>query len=81
MVFGLLQRSGGVSEEWACDRRRRQRSEQYFTSSQQASHFFRQVNGRWQTGHSLVGKSDLERERAIISSHQLDPADQFQGFR
>lgn len=74
MVFGLFQCSGDGSEGWACDRRRRQRSEQYFTSSQQASHFFRQVNGRWQTGHSFVGKSDLERARAIISSYQLDPA-------
>jgi len=37
----------------------RQRSEQYLTSSQTFSHFFRQVNGRWQTGQSLVGRSDF----------------------
>jgi predicted RNase H-like HicB family nuclease len=35
---------------------RRQASEQYFTSSQQRSHFFRQVKGRWQTGQSLLGR-------------------------
>jgi hypothetical protein len=47
------------------DRLRRQRSEQYFTSSQQSAHFLRQVKGRWQTGQTLVGKSDLERARGI----------------
>ncbi len=47
--------------------RRRQRSEQYFTSSQQSAHFLRQVKGRPQTGHNLVGKSDLERWRAMLS--------------
>jgi len=49
---------------WA--RRRRHRSEQYFTSSQQSSHFLRQLNGRWHTGHTLVGRSNLERERPIV---------------
>ena len=34
-------------------------SEQYFTSSQHRSHFFRQVKGRWQTGQSLVGRGPL----------------------
>lgn len=42
-------------------RRRRQRSEQYFTSSQQSAHFLRQVKGRWHTGQVLVGKSALAR--------------------
>ncbi|EKD09106.1 hypothetical protein SPLC1_S205070 [Arthrospira platensis C1] len=31
-------------------RRRRQRSEQYLTSSQQFAHFLRQTKGRSQTG-------------------------------
>ncbi|MDX2099504.1 MAG: hypothetical protein SFW36_17125 [Leptolyngbyaceae cyanobacterium bins.59] len=35
------------------------------TSSQQYSHFLRQVKGRWQTGQTLVGKSDFDRVRAI----------------
>nr|WP_246559598.1 hypothetical protein [Leptothoe kymatousa] len=47
-------------------RRFRHRSEQYFTSSQQSAHFFRQVNGRWQTAHGLVGRSDLRRWRAMV---------------
>jgi len=42
------------------DRRRRHRSEQYFTSSQQSAHFLRQVKGRSQTGQILVGRSDFE---------------------
>ncbi|MDX2216736.1 MAG: hypothetical protein SFY66_25955 [Oculatellaceae cyanobacterium bins.114] len=50
---------------FAVERRRRHRSEQYFTSSQQSSHFLRQLKGRWHTRHTLVGKSDLERARAI----------------
>ena len=33
--------------------------EQYFTSSQTLRHFFRQLNGRWQTGQTLVGRSDF----------------------
>ena len=37
----------------------RQRSEQYFTSLHTRSHFFRQVNGRKQTGHCFVGRSAL----------------------
>jgi hypothetical protein len=41
--------------------RRRQRSEQYRTSSQQPSHFLRQVNGKLHTGQILVGRSDLAR--------------------
>ncbi len=36
-----------------------QRLLQYFTSSQQRSHFLRQVKGRWQTGQILVGRSDF----------------------
>jgi len=42
-------------------RSRRQRSEQYFTSSQHLAHFLRQVKGRLQTGQILVGKSDFNR--------------------
>lgn len=33
--------------------------EQYFTRSQSRSHFFRQVKGRWQTAHGLVGRCRL----------------------
>jgi len=36
---------------------RRQRSEQYRTWSQQSRHFFRQANGRLQTGQIFVGSS------------------------
>ena len=49
----------------ALERRRRHLSEQYFTSSQQSAHFLRQVKGREQTGQILVGRSDLERWRAM----------------
>jgi hypothetical protein len=38
---------------------RRHPSEQYFTSSQHRSHFFRHVKGRWQTGQSFVGREPL----------------------
>lgn len=48
------------------DLRRRQRSEQNFTSSQHFAHFFRQVNGSPQTEQILVGRSDLERTLAIL---------------
>ena len=41
------------------ERVRRQRSLQYFTSSQQRSHFLRQANGRPQTGQTLEGRSDF----------------------
>ena len=34
----------------------RQRSEQNFTPSQSRSHFLRQVNGRPQQAHSLLGR-------------------------
>tara|TARA_R110001583_G_scaffold184037_2_gene343044 strand:+ start:27729 stop:27905 length:177 start_codon:yes stop_codon:yes gene_type:complete len=36
-----------------------QRTEQYLTSSQQRTHFFRQVKGRLQHAQILVGKSDF----------------------
>ncbi len=36
------------------------RSEQYFTSSQTFSHFFRQENGLWQTMQILLGRLDFE---------------------
>jgi hypothetical protein len=36
-----------------------QRFEQYFTSSQTFSHFFRHEKGLSQTGQSLLGRSDL----------------------
>ena len=42
---------------------RRQASEQYFTSSQTFSHFFRQVKGRPQCWHILLGRSALCRIR------------------
>jgi hypothetical protein len=48
--------SGGFS---ACDRRFRQRSEQYFTSSQQSFHFLRHSNGRWQTRQVFWGRFDF----------------------
>lgn len=51
----------------AWDFRLRQRSEQYFTSSQQSAHFLRQLKGSPQTGQILVGRSDLERWRAMLS--------------
>jgi hypothetical protein len=37
------------------------RSEQYFTSPQQRSHFLRQENGRWQTTQILSGGKWLRR--------------------
>jgi hypothetical protein len=37
----------------------RQRSLQYFTSSQMLCHFFLQVKGRLQTGQILVGRFDF----------------------
>lgn len=46
-------------DESTCWRERLQRSEQYFTSSQHCCHFLRQVNGRWQTTHTLAGKLDF----------------------
>ena len=48
------------------DLRRRHLSEQYFTSSQQSAHFFRQVKGRLQIGQVFVGKSDLDLARPMI---------------
>jgi hypothetical protein len=36
--------------------RLRHASEQYFTRSQFIAHFFRQVNGRLQAGHTFVGR-------------------------
>ena len=54
---------GGDSN--ALERRRRQRSEQYFTASQQSAHFLRQVNDRPQTGQTLLGKSALRRWRGM----------------
>jgi len=39
----------------------RQRSEQYLTCSQSRSHFFRQLKGRAQQAHILVGSSDFLR--------------------
>lgn len=51
----------------ALERRRRQRSEQYFTSSQQSAHFLRHVKARSQTGHILLGKLDLVRALPMLS--------------
>ena len=53
------------SQSFPFERRLRQRSEQYFTSSQQSAHFLRQLKGRPHTGQILVGRSDLERWRAM----------------
>jgi hypothetical protein len=44
----------------------RQRSLQYFTSSQTRSHFFRQANGRPQTGQVLVGRLDFLMPRITL---------------
>ena len=55
-----------MSESWEVERRRRQRSEQYLTSSQQSAHFLRQVKGRPQTGQTFFGKSDFDRWRAML---------------
>jgi hypothetical protein len=43
--------------EFALSRAPRQRSEQYFTSSQARSHFLRHVNERRQVRQTLVGRS------------------------
>ena len=71
----------GHREIWlysfASERRRRHRSEQYFTSSQFFSHFLRQVKGSPQTGQTLVGKSDLERARPI-TERMLNQVELFQ---
>ena len=40
-------------------RERLHRTEQYVTSGQARCHFFRQLKGRWQTGHNLLGNSDF----------------------
>ena len=50
-----------LTDDLLFERRRRQRSEQYFTLSQQSAHFLRQVKGRSHTGQVFVGRSDLER--------------------
>ena len=66
---GVIIQEGRISicpYSFASERRRRHRSEQYFTSSQFFSHFLRQVKGNPQTGHTFVGKSDLERARPMI---------------
>ena len=46
---------------------RRQASEQYFTSSQQRSHFFRQVKGRWQTGQIFSGSGFFREGTGSVS--------------
>ena len=48
---------GGAQSRVGLTRSVRQRSEQYFTSSQTFSHFLRQVKGRPQTTHVFCGKS------------------------
>ena len=48
------------------DLRRRQRSEQYLTSSQHFSHFLRHVKGRSHTGQILTGRSDFLRCFAML---------------
>ena len=44
---------------------RRQRSEQYRTSSQTFAHFLRHANGRPQEAQVLVGRSDLRVMRGM----------------
>jgi len=44
---------------------RRQRSEQYLTSSQTSAHFLRQVNGLWQTTQVFCGRWDFLTPRMI----------------
>jgi hypothetical protein len=46
MTLNITMSQVDEGSELACDFRLRQRSEQYFTSSQQSSHFLRQVKGR-----------------------------------
>jgi hypothetical protein len=58
------------------ERRFRQRSEQYFTSSQQSCHFLRQVKGRWHTGQTFVGKLDLETPLGIDLKNREDRLNQ-----
>ena len=50
-------RMGDPQPRTGLTRAPRQRSEQYFTSSQTFSHFLRQVNGRPQTRQVFCGKS------------------------
>jgi len=44
---------------------RRQASLQKRISAQQRSHFFRQLNGLWQVGQTLVGKSAFLTPRMV----------------
>jgi hypothetical protein len=44
---------------WEEPRARRQRSEQYLTSSQTFAHFLRQTNGRPQVMQFFCGRSDF----------------------
>ncbi|GBL26527.1 hypothetical protein EMGBS8_04750 [Verrucomicrobiota bacterium] len=44
---------------------RRQASLQKRISAQQRSHFFRQLNGLWQVGQTLVGKSAFLTPRML----------------
>ena len=44
----------------------RHRSEQYFTSSQTRSHFFRQEKGRLHVSHTLLGSVAFVNRLAIL---------------
>ncbi len=46
----------------------RQRSEQYLTSSQHFTHFFRHVIGRWQCTHSRLDRFCLLPLKSLIFS-------------
>ena len=59
---------------YALRRSRRQRSEQYLTSSQTFSHFLRQENGRPQVSQVLDGRSHFFTERGIRQSFEVNPA-------
>jgi hypothetical protein len=62
--WGAIDSGRGEAEQWKYElgvmnyelRERRQRSLQYFTSSQTAAHFFLQVNGRLQVMQIFCGR-------------------------
>lgn len=64
-VRGRATRPAGFGERGSAYPARRQRSLQYFTCGQSFAHLRRQLNGRWQTGQILLGKSALARRRGM----------------
>ena len=65
LMRGHATRPAGFGERGSAYPARRQRSLQYFTCSQSFAHLRRQLNGRWQTGQILLGKSALARRRGM----------------